>query len=110
MNTILSELCYNIDTSREWSVDMTTCVPIKDMRNTVAFTELVETSPAPITVTKNGYDLFVVMTTEQYAQLLETEARNKLLERILIAERERAAHDCRDAREHLAEMRARHGL
>ena len=89
---------------------MPTCVPIKDLRDTVAFAELVETSAAPITVTKNGYDRFVVMRTEQYDELMEMQARNRLLERILVAERERDAHDYRDAQEHLAEMRARHGL
>ena len=89
---------------------MATCVPIEDMRDTTAFAELVETSPTPITVTKNGYDQFVVMRSDQFAQIMEIEAKNRLLERILIAERERAAGDSCDAREHLTEMRERYGL
>ena len=40
---------------------MPKCVPIKDIRDTAAFSELVEKSPEPITVTKNGYDQFVVI-------------------------------------------------
>ena len=34
---------------------MPVCVPIKDMRDTAKFSELVETTTGPVTVTKNGY-------------------------------------------------------
>ena len=35
---------------------MPLCVPIKDLRNTAAFDEMVSNSPSPVIVTKNGYD------------------------------------------------------
>ena len=38
---------------------MSLCVPIKDLRDTAAFDEMVSTSPTPVIVTKNGYDRFV---------------------------------------------------
>ena len=36
-------------------------VPIRDLKDTAAFARLVEDSNAPVTVTRNGYDAFVVM-------------------------------------------------
>ena len=45
---------------------MPVCVPIKDMRDTAKFSELVETTPGPVTVTKNGYSKFVVLRSEDY--------------------------------------------
>ena len=65
---------------------MATCVPIKDMRDTAAFAELVETSATPITVTRNGYDQFVVMRTNQYEALLAMQEKNRLYERMLLAD------------------------
>lgn len=44
---------------------MTVCVPIKEMKNTAAFSDLVESSVDPIIVTKNGFEKFAVMTMEQ---------------------------------------------
>lgn len=53
---------------------MTTCVPIRDMKNTAAFTALVESSEEPITVTKNGYDTFVVMKASDYKAQFDRDA------------------------------------
>ena len=43
---------------------MPTAVPIRDLKNTAAFARLVDESPEPITVTKNGYDKFVAMRSQ----------------------------------------------
>lgn len=48
---------------------MPVCVPIKDMRDTAKFSELVESTPGPITVTKNGYSKFVVMRSVDYDRM-----------------------------------------
>lgn len=75
---------------------MPVVVPIKDMRDTARFSELVETSITPITVTKNGYGRFVVMRMEDYDALVSDRAKAELMSRIAISERERAEHLGRD--------------
>lgn len=89
---------------------MSTCVPIKDLRDTSAFMELVETAPGPITVTKNGYDQFVAMRSSDYDELQQLAAENKLMERMLIAERERAEGRLVDADTVINDLRERYGL
>jgi len=87
---------------------MATCVPIKDMRDTAAFLELVKNSPEPITVTKNGYDELVVMRSEDYAEIKRAEAYHRLMARMAIAEQERAAGVTYDAFALLDELEGRY--
>ena len=89
---------------------MPIAVPIRDMRDTAKFSELVETSPTPVIVTKNGYSKFVVMRSEDYDELEAERAKAHLMNRIAIAERERAEHSGRDAFEALADLRIKYGL
>ena len=89
---------------------MPTCVPIKDIRDTAAFSELVEKSSEPITVTKNGYDQFVVIRSKDYDELRELQAKNHIMERMLVAERERAAGAHVDANKSIALLRAQYDL
>lgn len=89
---------------------MPTCVPIKDMRDTARFSQLVESASGPVTVTKNGYEKFVVMRSEDYDLLMEQCGRADLLARVAVAERERADGLGRNAFESLAAIRERHGL
>lgn len=89
---------------------MPVCVPVKDMRDTARFAELVETSAGPVTVTKNGYSKFVVMRSEDYDRMEATLARAHLLERMAIAESERRDGTARSALDSLAEIEAKYGL
>lgn len=89
---------------------MPKCVPIKDLRDTAAFSELVEKSPEPITVTKNGYDQFVVIRSRDYDELRDLQAKARIMERMLVAERERAAGAHTDAKEAIDSLRSRYGL
>lgn len=89
---------------------MPTCVPIKDMRETAAFAELVENSDEPVIVTKNGYDQFVVIKSKDYDELSHMQAKIHIMERMLVAERERAAGACVDAKESIAGLRDRYDL
>lgn len=89
---------------------MPVCVPIKDMRDTAKFAELVETAPGPVTVTKNGYSKFVVMRAADYDALANVQALTHLRERMAVAERERAEHAGRDFSEFMDEIEARHGI
>lgn len=89
---------------------MPVAVPIRDMRDTAKFSELVESSPSPVIVTKNGYSKFVVMRSEDYDELAAERAKAHLMSRIAIAERERAAHAGVDFYQALEEIEAKYGL
>ena len=89
---------------------MPVCVPIKDLRDTSAFLELVEATEEPVTVTKNGYDRFVAIRSADYDALRRSSAKNRILERMLVAERERSAGETVDAGELIGDLRARYGL
>lgn len=89
---------------------MPICVPIKDLRDTAAFDEMVSNSATPIVVTKNGYDRFVCIKSSDFERWEQAEARARLLERIMISERERAEGLSVDAFEATASLRAKYGL
>ena len=89
---------------------MATCVPIRDLRDTAAFADLVRKAPEPITVTKNGYDEFVCMRSDDYRRLQQSEARASLMMRLAISERERAAGLGADAFADIEAARAAYGL
>ena len=89
---------------------MAVCVPIKDMRDTVKFSELIESAPGPVTVTKNGYDQFVVMRSDDYEAIRLSEAKARLMARMALAERERAQGTAVDALESLDRIEAKYGL
>ncbi len=89
---------------------MTVCVPIKDLRDTAAFDETVATSPTPIIVTKNGYDRFVCVKSSDFTRWEQADARARLLERIVISERERAEGLGIDALEATTSLREKYGL
>ena len=48
---------------------MPTIIPIRDMRNTSAISEMAHKIQEPIFVTKNGYSDLVVMSTELYEKI-----------------------------------------
>ena len=89
---------------------MPTCVPIKDMKDTAAFTRTVEEAGGPVIVTKNGYDAFVVMRTGDYEAMQQELARARLLERVALAEREYAQGAYEDGPAAIAALREKHGL
>ena len=89
---------------------MPVCAPIKDMRDTAAFSALVHESTGPVTVTKNGYADIVALRPEDYDMLLMKEAKCKLLERMFVAEAEIESARCEDALANLAELEASYGL
>ena len=46
------------------------CIPIRDLKDTAAVSQLCHDTPYPITVTKNGYADMVIMSAETYNRLL----------------------------------------
>ena len=89
---------------------MPICVPIKDLKDTAKFAKLVEEAPGPITVTRNGYDAFVVMRSEDYDALLRSSPRQRLLDRIAVAEKEKDDGRYWDYGEATDDLRTRYGI
>ena len=92
---------------------MPICVPIKGVKDTAKFSRLVEEASGPVTVTKNGYDAFAVMRSDDYDRMLsdrDDAARQKLLERMVLAEREISEGKFADYDEATRELKAKYGL
>lgn len=92
-----------------WELAMTVCVPVRDMKNTASFTELVQ-KERDVTVTKNGYNSFHCLSNEEYLQLQEEAVKAKLLSRLMLAESEIAAGKYEDFDEFVLSVKAEHGL
>lgn len=88
---------------------MAICVPVRDMKNTASFTELVQ-SEREVTVTKNGYDTIHCLSNEEYALLQEEALKARLLSRILLAESEIEEGKYIDADEFTASLRQEYDL
>lgn len=86
------------------------CVPIKDLRDTATFDEMVVNSSSPIIVTKNGYDRFVCIKSSDFNKLEQADARARLLERIMISEHERTEGLGTNAFEAIKDLKAKYGL
>lgn len=78
---------------------MSACIPIKDLKDTATFTQKVEQAEDPITVTRNGYDVFVVMKTDEYESMRQEIVKTHLMARMMQAERELAAGRYADGEE-----------
>lgn len=89
---------------------MPICVPIKDMKDTAAFTRTIEEAPGPVTVTRNGYDAFVVMRSEDYEAMQEELAKERFLRRIAQAEREYSSGRYTKGEESIEALKEKYGL
>ncbi len=88
---------------------MAVCVPVRDMKDTAAFTDLVNRE-REVTVTKNGYNAIHCMSDDQYRLMQEEVAKARLLSRIMLAEAELANGDYDDYEGFAASVRADYGL
>lgn len=82
-------------------------IPIRDLKDTAAISQMCRESKEPIYITKNGYGDMVLMSMEAYEEkmwLLDVYA--KLAE----AETEIQGGKVTDARSALKELREKHGL
>lgn len=80
-------------------------IPVEYLRDAAAFDEVVANSSSPVIVTKNGYDRFVCVKSSDFNKWEQADARARLLERIMISERERAEGLSSDAFEATASLR-----
>ena len=56
------------------------CIPIRDLKNTAAISEMCKKSATPIFVTKNGYNDMVIMSAEVYDRIRIVSVYEKLAE------------------------------
>ena len=82
------------------------CIPIRDLKNTTAVSQLCHETPCPITITKNGYADMVIMSSEAFDRVLESTATIKLMQGLRDIEEGRT----KPARQALKAVREKHGL
>lgn len=68
---------------------MPVCVPIRDVKDTTKFIEVLDGAGSPVIVTRNGCEAFVAMTPDVYNGMRFEAAKANLYERLAIAERQR---------------------
>ena len=88
---------------------MTTCVPIKDLKDGVTFSELVRSNDGPVIVTKNGKESFVSLSVERYEALCAEVSRARLYQELTLGEQDVREGRMRPASETLAKLRERYG-
>lgn len=89
---------------------MAECIPIKEMKDTAKFTRRVEQSRGPITVTRNGYDAFVVMRSDEYEAMQEELSKARLLARVAQAENEYATGQYSAGKEFVKSIKAQYDV
>ena len=82
-------------------------IPIRDLKDTAAISQMCSASKEPVFITKNGYGDMVIMSMKAYEErMLMQDVYAKLAE----AEDEIRAGKTVDASTALKELRAKHGL
>lgn len=82
-------------------------IPIRDLKNTAAISQMCSESKEPIYITKNGYGDMVVMSLEAYEEKMQLlDAFSKLD----AAEHDVQAGRTMDAHAALHELRSRYGV
>lgn len=82
------------------------CIPIRDLKNTAAISEMCKKSADPIFVTKNGYNDMVIMSAEVYDRIRLVSVYEKLME----AETDIEEGRVQEASASLRKLRERYGL
>lgn len=82
-------------------------IPIRDLKNTSAISDLYKKNNEPLIITKNGYDNMVIMSMETYEEKLTL---LDVYEKLIIAEEEYAYGHTVDAKESLKKLREKYGI
>lgn len=88
---------------------MPVCVPVRDMKSTASFVELVERE-SEVTVTKNGREAIHCMSEGRYRAMREEAAKARLLSRMLLAKNEEESGDYANYDDFTARLREEYGL
>ena len=82
-------------------------IPIRDLKNTAAVSQMCSESKEPVYITKNGYGDMVIMSMEIYESTMKQITMYRDIE---ISEKQIEAGQVKDARTALRETRAKYGL
>ena len=82
-------------------------IPIRDLKNTAAVSQMCSESKEPVYITKNGYGDMVIMSMEIYESTMRQIAMYREIE---LSEGQIEKGQVKDARAAVREMRARYGL
>lgn len=85
---------------------MSQCIPIRDLKDTAAISEMCRAASEPITITKNGYRDMVIMSAEMYDKIRLYTVYEKLME----AEADIEAGRIKDARSSLGSLKEKYGI
>ena len=88
---------------------MTVTAPVRDVKDTAAFVDLVERE-GEVIVTRNGYDVMHCISSAQHRINEEAIAKGRLLSRMMLAEDQIVSGDVADFDAFAAQMRERYGL
>ena len=90
--------------------EMPRCIPIKEIKNTTEFARIVEESPEPVIVTRNGREAFAAMSIEVLDAMRMERARAELYQLLDEAEEDSRAGRVVSALESNKRTRERYGL
>lgn len=82
-------------------------IPIRDLKDTAAISQMCSESKEPIYITKNGYGDMVLMSMKAYEERM---MMLDVYDRLAAAEDEVQAGKVTDARASLRDLRQKHGL
>ncbi len=82
-------------------------IPIKELKNTSAVSEMCHNTDEPVFITKNGYGDMVIMSIETYEQRMN---REKMYRELEISERQISEGKVMDAQESIARLKAKYGI
>lgn len=82
-------------------------IPIKDLKNTSEISDMCHRTDEPIYITKNGYGDMVIMSMENYENVMR---QLSIYGDIEISEKHLKNGQIKDARSALADTRAKYGI
>ena len=82
-------------------------IPIRDLKDTAAISQLCSESNEPIYITRNGYDEMVIMSMKTYEESI---GRNEVYAKLAQAEDEIRSGKTVDARSALKNLRGKYGI
>lgn len=82
-------------------------VPIRDLKNTTAISNLCHESNEPVFITKNGYGDMVIMSMESFEK---SSFYNKLYEKISLAEEDLKQNKVSPADKAIEKIKEKYGL
>ena len=86
---------------------MAQIIPIRDLKNTAAISELCHETDEPIYVTKNGYGDMVIMSMDRYEKMSK---RLEMYESLILSEQQIKEGRVLDAFEALESMKEKYAL